>query len=104
MAIILLSSYLCIRYYPVSYTHLYTSAFTYYTPVLCGYHMVDFNEIKKKLMGHLNKQILGPVSYTHLDVYKRQVLYYSAHRRIGHCGTVNNCPTVPTLADYSFQC
>ena len=28
----------------------------------------------------------GPVSYTHLDVYKRQVLAAADRRRIGSCG------------------
>ena len=45
-----------------------------------GDHMSEKNIIKlfKESLKNKNTYIPNPVSYTHLDVYKRQILYYTS--------------------------
>ena len=47
-------------------------------PVVMSYVMMDMETVKFYVQEEAVSAEVRPVSYTHLDVYKRQYLYYSA--------------------------
>ena len=62
-------------------------------------NMVDLDSNPTKLIEvvHIGKQMLMTVSYTHLDVYKRQVMHPAGGVKLAH-GGINNWKTgLPAL-------
>ena len=58
----------------------------------------EFQSFKKGI-GESTKQLMAPVSYTHLDVYKRQADAQCDYFGIGHPGRIR----IPSLTSLAFR-
>ena len=72
----------CIWYQTVSYTHLRRTASRHKKLFLEGALPDEFKRIYLQSAGYT----IVPVSYTHLDVYKRQLLFDTKYKKLLEAG------------------